>query len=129
MIGVAVLAVALAVAACSGRPPVLDPGGPQAARIAAYWWLNFWIAVVVLGAVLAFLVDTVDEVRQMSDWVGEAPLGVHLGSESAWRHELVDVSTCTPKSSGVAPELGRFARAQGAPQALRFLASALVEFP
>jgi cytochrome c oxidase subunit II len=59
MIRAALLAAVLGVAACSGRPPVLDPAGPQAARIAAYWWLNFWIAVVVLGAVVAFLVDTV----------------------------------------------------------------------
>ena len=50
--------VALATAACSGRLPVLDPGGRQAARIAGYWWLNFWIALVVLAAVVAFLVDT-----------------------------------------------------------------------
>jgi cytochrome c oxidase subunit II len=59
MIRAALLAAVLAVAACSGRPPVLDPAGPQAARIAGYWWLNFWIAVVVLIAVVAFLVDTV----------------------------------------------------------------------
>jgi cytochrome c oxidase subunit 2 len=51
--------LALGLTACSGRPPVLDPAGPQAARIAGYWWLNFWIAVVVLAAVLGFLVDTV----------------------------------------------------------------------
>jgi cytochrome c oxidase subunit 2 len=54
----AIVLAALAVAACSGRPPVLDPAGPQAARIASYWWLNFWISVGVLAAVLAFLVDT-----------------------------------------------------------------------
>jgi cytochrome c oxidase subunit 2 len=53
------VALALAIAACSGRAPVLDPGGPQAARIASYWWLNFWIAAAVLAAVLVFLVDTV----------------------------------------------------------------------
>lgn len=53
------LAAVLALAGCSGRPPVLDPAGPQAARIAGYWWLNFWIATIVLAAVLAFLVDTV----------------------------------------------------------------------
>jgi len=58
MIRASFVAVGLAVAGCSGRPPVLDPAGPQAARIAGYWWLNFWIAVVVLVAVLAFLVDT-----------------------------------------------------------------------
>ena len=52
-------AVGLVVTGCSGRLPVLDPAGPQAARIAGYWWLNFWIAVIVLAAVLAFLVDTV----------------------------------------------------------------------
>ena len=56
---IALAVVTPALAACSGRPPVLDPGGPQAARIASYWWLNFWIAVVVLAAVIAFLVDTV----------------------------------------------------------------------
>ena len=59
MIRGALVAAMLAVAGCSGRPPVLDPAGPQAARIAGYWWLNFWIAVVVLVAVLAFLVDTI----------------------------------------------------------------------
>jgi cytochrome c oxidase subunit II len=53
------LALALATTACSGRAPVLDPAGPQAARIASYWWLNFWVAAVVLAAVLVFLVDTV----------------------------------------------------------------------
>ena len=56
---IAVVTLMLDLAGCSGRPPVLDPGGPQAARIAGYWWLNFWIAVVVLAAVVAFLVDTV----------------------------------------------------------------------
>jgi cytochrome c oxidase subunit 2 len=56
---IALAMLTLTLAACSGRPPVLDPGGPQAARIAGYWWLNFWIAVVVLAAVVAFLVDTV----------------------------------------------------------------------
>jgi cytochrome c oxidase subunit 2 len=56
---VVLFVAAIAVAACSGRPPVLDPGGPQAGRIASYWWLSLWISVVVLAAVLAFLVDTV----------------------------------------------------------------------
>jgi cytochrome c oxidase subunit 2 len=59
MTGALLLAAALALTACSGRPPVLDPAGPQAARIAGYWWVNFWISVVVLAAVLGFLVDTV----------------------------------------------------------------------
>ena len=58
MMRASLVAVGLAIAGCSGRPPVLDPAGPQAARIAGYWWLNFWIAVVVLVAVLAFLIDT-----------------------------------------------------------------------
>jgi cytochrome c oxidase subunit 2 len=59
MIRAALFASVLALTGCSGRLPVLDPAGPQAARIAGYWWLNFWIAVGVLAAVLAFLVDTV----------------------------------------------------------------------
>jgi cytochrome c oxidase subunit 2 len=64
---IALTVVTLALTACSGRPPVLDPGGPQAARIADYWWLNFWIAVVVLAAVIAFLVDTVVRRRATID--------------------------------------------------------------
>jgi len=54
----AVLLVAGAIAGCSGRMPVLDPGGPQAGRIASYWWITFWVSVIVLAAVLAFLVHT-----------------------------------------------------------------------
>ena len=66
----------LGLAACSGRPPVLDPAGPQAARIAGYWWLNFWIAVVVLAAVLAFLVDTVVR-RRATVTTALAPIDAH----------------------------------------------------
>jgi cytochrome c oxidase subunit II len=44
--------------ACSGRMPVLDPGGPQAGRIATYWWITFWLSAVILAGVLAFLLST-----------------------------------------------------------------------
>lgn len=59
MMRIALVLATVAVAGCTGHPQVLDPGGPQAARIAGYWWLNFWIATVVLVAVVVFLVDTV----------------------------------------------------------------------
>lgn len=35
---------------------VLDAAGPQAARLAALWWLMFWVCAVVLVLVLAALV-------------------------------------------------------------------------
>ena len=50
--------VVVACAACSGRMPALDPGGPQAARIATWWWIAFWVSAVVLAMVLAFLLHT-----------------------------------------------------------------------
>jgi cytochrome c oxidase subunit 2 len=43
--------------------PVLDPGGPQAARIAGFWWVTFWISAIVLAAVVAFLLHTVSRRR------------------------------------------------------------------
>ena len=49
---------ALACAACSGRMPVLDPAGPQAARIATFWWIIFWLSALIVAAVLMFLVHT-----------------------------------------------------------------------
>jgi len=86
MIRMTLIALALSMAACSGRPPVLDPAGPQAARIASYWWLNFWIAVVVLGAVLAFVVDTV--VRRRA----AAPMALVPPDARAERRVVVSVS-------------------------------------
>jgi len=59
MTRVPLLALALTSAACSGRMPVLDPAGPQAARIAAYWWVSFWLSVVILVAVVAFVLHAV----------------------------------------------------------------------
>ena len=52
------LLIAGAVAGCSGRMPVLDPGGPQAGRIATYWWISFWLSVLIVAAVLGFLLHT-----------------------------------------------------------------------
>ena len=54
----AIVVAAVACAACSGRMPVLDPGGPQAARIATYWWIVFWLSALILAAVVAFLLHT-----------------------------------------------------------------------
>jgi cytochrome c oxidase subunit 2 len=62
------LLVAAACTACSGRMPILDPGGPQAARIATYWWITFWLSALVLAAVVAFLLHTLAHRR-----VVEAP--------------------------------------------------------
>jgi cytochrome c oxidase subunit 2 len=32
---------------------VLQPAGPQAAHIAAFWWLSFWMSAAVLAAIVA----------------------------------------------------------------------------
>jgi len=63
MTRVVLLVIAVISAACSGRMPVLDPAGPQADRIATYWWVSFWLSVVILTAVLAFLLHAVTRRR------------------------------------------------------------------
>jgi cytochrome c oxidase subunit 2 len=74
----ALAAVALWLAGCSGRLPALDPAGPQAGRIASYWWLNFWVALVVLAGVLLFLVDTAVRRRAPAGVTALAPRDAHV---------------------------------------------------
>ena len=70
----ALLVVAVAgLTACSGRMPVLDPGGPQAGRIATYWWIAFWLSSLILAAVIAFLLHVVARRRVPTS----APATVH----------------------------------------------------
>src|SRR5579864_6647594 len=40
---------------CRGVQSVLDPAGPQAARIAALWWFLFFICLAIFILVIAFL--------------------------------------------------------------------------
>jgi cytochrome c oxidase subunit 2 len=52
---------------------VLDPAGPQAARIADLWWLMFWICAAVLAVVLIALVGAVLRGRGSSDAAADTP--------------------------------------------------------
>ncbi len=62
---------------------VLDPAGPQAARIADLWWLMFWICAAVFVVVLIALVGAVLRGRGRSDAVVGAP--VEPGEERGMR--------------------------------------------
>lgn len=54
--GIAVAAVAAALAGCGGdSPSTLDPAGPGARRVEGLWWLLFWISVAVFVVVLVGL--------------------------------------------------------------------------
>jgi heme/copper-type cytochrome/quinol oxidase subunit 2 len=39
--------------------PVLAPAGPEAASIARYWWLSFWVSLVVLVTVTTVMLYAV----------------------------------------------------------------------
>jgi cytochrome c oxidase subunit II len=45
----------LVLAACNPTQSALHPAGPQAARIAALWWLMFWVCVAIFAAVVVGL--------------------------------------------------------------------------
>jgi cytochrome c oxidase subunit 2 len=46
--------------ACGGDPPsILEPGSKAAERVAGLWWVLFWISVVAVGVVTAFLLVAV----------------------------------------------------------------------
>jgi hypothetical protein len=78
---------------------------------------------------LPVLIDSVDEVRQVRERLGETSLGVHPSGEAAGRDELVDVPARPFEQAGVAPELRRALGHDRAGQALRPLAGAAVELP
>jgi len=55
---------------CAGRPAALDPAGPQAARIAGFWWLLLAVSIAVSVVVLAVLLDAALVLiqRQVTPW-------------------------------------------------------------
>lgn len=58
------IAVTFLVSGCSGIQSALDPRGPQAARIAAEWWLLFWVSTAVFVAVAGLLLYAVFRARR-----------------------------------------------------------------
>ena len=57
MTRVALTLALTALGGCAGRPAALDPAGPQAARIAGFWWLLLAVSIAVSVVVLAVLLD------------------------------------------------------------------------
>jgi cytochrome c oxidase subunit 2 len=60
---------------CAGAQSVLDPAGPQAARIDKIWWLFFYVSVAVLTLVTVFLFLAIYQGRWHREGAGDdAPL-------------------------------------------------------
>src|SRR5207237_194682 len=57
MTRVALTLALTALGGCAGRPAALDPAGPQAARIAGFWWLLLAVSIAVSVVVIAVLLD------------------------------------------------------------------------
>jgi cytochrome c oxidase subunit II len=66
----------------------LDPAGPQAARIAALWWLMFWTCLVVFVIVVAVMVWAVRRARADARARMPAPI-VYPGAERMARVPVV----------------------------------------
>ena len=82
----------LLLAGCSSAQSALHPAGPQAGRIAALWWLMFWVSAAVFGAVvLGLIVAAVRGRRRGRADVTGAPVA-HGGDEPG---KVVVVTVCT----------------------------------
>jgi heme/copper-type cytochrome/quinol oxidase subunit 2 len=66
---------------------VLTPAGPEAATIARYWWLSFWVSLVVLVTVTTVLLYAV--VRRRATGV-PAPL---VPVQERWTAVVVAAAT------------------------------------